>query len=314
MKAIMLAVAVAMLAGVGASAANFPYIRLNNQTNRISDSGSALTRDGIAIGGSGSFPLTNIAGVVQYAPGQAATNVLNVVSGLANNATNVVLAIDTAAPWTDGFLYRGNNALSNVFAVSSLGGIYQGRSWTNWNGGIDADDTLLAYRDVAKGESHSAIIQQIVTMDGANALSTNNCQTYLESTVYDDGTSYCYFFGDSYDVTGSHVSSWDLGVQEGVSAFFILRADDINAFIVKPDIAAGSLPYLMRTTKAHTNGNILEVSNNGAPGFNVVYNGSITTGGNTNRWILKGLTVDGGTTNAHWTINGTNFFSAMTPE
>lgn len=34
-----------------AAAANFPYIRLNNQTNRISDNGTALTRDGVAIGG-----------------------------------------------------------------------------------------------------------------------------------------------------------------------------------------------------------------------------------------------------------------------
>lgn len=42
--------------------------------------------------------------------------------------------------------------------------------------------------------------------------------------------------------------------------------------------------------------------------------GSLQTGADTNRWIFKGLTVDTGVTNAHWRINGTNFFSPMTPE
>lgn len=43
-----------ILATLPASAANFPYIRLNGKTNTISDNGTALTRDGVPIGAGGS--------------------------------------------------------------------------------------------------------------------------------------------------------------------------------------------------------------------------------------------------------------------
>lgn len=42
-------------------------------------------------------------------------------------------------------------------------------------------------------------------------------------------------------------------------------------------------------------------------------NGSISAG-STNQWKFLGLTVDGGVTNAHCNVNGTNFLWALTPE
>lgn len=63
-------------------AASFPYVTLNNKTNRLSDNGSALTFNGSAIGG-GSAPVgtvvasgTNAAGMAPRAADNTGTNVV----------------------------------------------------------------------------------------------------------------------------------------------------------------------------------------------------------------------------------------------
>lgn len=61
MRIIFILAALALSLAV-ANAANFPFIRLNGKTNQISDSGTALTRDGVPIGSGGSSQWTSLSG------------------------------------------------------------------------------------------------------------------------------------------------------------------------------------------------------------------------------------------------------------
>ncbi len=78
-----------MFVTFAAQAANFPYIRLNGTTNQISDNGTAMTRNGVAVGGGGfSGAVSNSVAVSGLlAVGTGKTN------GIAATAAHVVSAL-----------------------------------------------------------------------------------------------------------------------------------------------------------------------------------------------------------------------------
>ena len=106
-----------------------------------------LSDDGTykAAGGSGSSPFTNIAGIVQFTPGQAVTNELRVVSGSADAATNVAFRVDTASPWSaGGSLIAAQTAGSTRFRIDGNSGYLGTGTKVLWDDGFFRESSTNA--------------------------------------------------------------------------------------------------------------------------------------------------------------------------
>lgn len=117
-----------LIAALPSSAANFPYIRLNGKTNQISDNGTALTRDGVAIGG-GSSPwysqtTTNVENGPTVAIGSYNNTLTNAVLFSSQFLTNFLNDFSTTArlgyPNFDNSV--NTNANTGIFAIGDYAG------------------------------------------------------------------------------------------------------------------------------------------------------------------------------------------------
>lgn len=278
-------------------------------TNILGYSGTDPTWNGsVLTSGTGSSPFTNIAGVVQYAPGQAATNVLNVVSGLVDNATNQAAIINSASPWSSGLasLLSLNNAGTNQAYFTPWGGLINGQAPALYGTPTIADAfVFFSERDVdgegGKNFELHAVSDSLFTAEGqvklaVSAIDTNDVSATL--TVMGSGQkldSWNFFaFGDN-----------------AISEFSFP-----NAMSFQPGLPAANtgIAYQLGTVFELTN-HLAKIASFDNPKdtekAGVWYDGSISTGGNTNRWILgapetNNIVVD--TTRFLWvTNNGTAY-------
>lgn len=90
-----------LLTTIAAQAANFPYISLNNKTNRISDNGTAPTYNGVAIGGGGSAPVGTVvntgASTIGAVPSYSDASGTNVAPSTVTITSNTLFAPIIAA-------------------------------------------------------------------------------------------------------------------------------------------------------------------------------------------------------------------------
>jgi len=98
--------ALCLFVTVSAFGANFPYIRLNNQTNRISDNGSAMTFNGVAVGSGGG-------GFVGAVSNSVVTSGLLAVGA---GKTNGIAATAAHINSTLGFTPASSNTLVSTYA------------------------------------------------------------------------------------------------------------------------------------------------------------------------------------------------------
>lgn len=285
-----------LLATSTASAANFPYIRLNAQTNRLSDNGTALTWNGEPVS-----PFTNSAGVVQYAPGQAATNVLNIVSGLVDNSTNVAAIITSANAWTNKaplfVLRKGGNALTNWFSVNSEGHTRIGGF--DINDGFDFEDIFIKRRE-SLGDVATSIYGDYILQNGE----------LMEWFVSGDTT------GVSLSLDWQATTQVLLGI--ATNQTYIAMFSPNLSTLIQPTIGAGSTPYKFDTSLTHSSGNLMEVGNNGTNYVTIGYNGTLiapevdsaelyTGSFKLYRGALTpidaGIALDFGSTNRYWSLS-----------
>lgn len=177
----------------------------------LSDDGTYKT----AGGGGGSSPFTNIAGIVQFSPGQAVTNELRVVSGSADAATNVAFRVDTANLFTasGSLLAAFGNAGTNQLFFGPLGAIAQGARTLdpNFNGPLTGNDALISYSVF----SNDGLGRRIVNISS------------VEDESYTSGA----------DISGSAISTGaDPSSNWQVSSY------SSNSVLVKMDTQAGATP------------------------------------------------------------------------
>ena len=133
----------------------------------------------------GDTVFTNVAGIVQYSPGQAVTNELRVVSGSADAATNVAFTIDTANYWPafGSLLLALKGSNTNQLLVTTTGGLAIGpATLPNW-GAPSSGEALVSYRDIGTGDqNNNAVILGIAT--NGNQLAYGSLElTSLGSTL-----------------------------------------------------------------------------------------------------------------------------------
>lgn len=238
---------------------------------------------------------TNNAGVVQYSAAQVATNVFSIVSGLTNNATNIAMIVDTAVPWSQGSGFDDSNSMewvlrnsgTNVYRISPEGNIAIGRGsflHNNYDINIARDSTKGDTRLIGGIQIKAGNIAGGVYGDIGMSAFTN--RSVLE--LYALGVSTNFYT--------------DIGSKDGgQDALNFQQYDDSGTWTTFRPYA--TTPYALSSAITLTSGNILTIGNLNTNKFTVAYDGSITTGGNTNRWIFASydnskanVTVEG---NAH---------------
>lgn len=191
-----------------------------------------LSDDGTykSAGGGGSSPFTNVAGIVQFSPGQAVTNELRVVSGSVDNATNIALRVNTANAWSasGSLLASFGNAGTNVNLTYPEGGILIGRGAQTSFGNLTSE-TLVGVRDLHYGDPYGNTLLVGVATNGTFL---THLTTYMDSS----GLSF----------TLNHPDAQRFMIQNAL----------VNLTFFDPSVASSgsAVAYLFDTSNTLTNG------------------------------------------------------------
>jgi len=168
---------------------------------------------------SGASIWTNINGYVTMQPGQAATNTLSFVSGAADNATNILLNVDSAnALSADGsLLAKFSNSGTNQNAIGWNGGIYVGSTTLGTWGGTGFGETLVSIRSTTDGDPNFnwlslgtvnggignewSISQTTNTFKMETTQGASGTILKLEPTIASSGSAVAYLFDTSNSLT-----------------------------------------------------------------------------------------------------------------
>lgn len=202
----------------------------------------------------------NTAGLIEPIGGQL-TNVLRFTSGLADNATNIAMVIDTAQSWSGDdqqkfmqFRHQG----TNVAYITQWGALEIGRSLPGfWF--PDKSDAVVAVHDISMGESDTlyfagSVIDSIADNYDASfsikvRASSTNPQSQFVMNAYDGTTSRGF---------GLIPTQSGFGVPYNFDTFF-------------PRFSSDFVPDLAYFKNAGTNK------------FSIAYDGAITLAGTTNQ-------------------------------
>lgn len=243
---------------------------------------------------------TNADGVISPLGGQL-TNVLRFTSGLADNATNIAFTVGTTTAWTDPLakLAVVSNGGTNRAYIGPTGALVIGNNpGLDWS--LDLNDAIIVSRDQTAGDPRGLNFG-LQTFDApVGSVSSAYLELFMDLSYYEMN------FGA---VKGAgHKMEWNFYTEgTGDTTYFDLQASHTNSlvslpFVIKPSQSTDP-NYVLGTSVAVTSGHLLESNNGGTNKFSVFFDGSITTGGNTNRWIFASydnskanVTVEG---NAH---------------
>jgi hypothetical protein len=243
------------------------HLSLSGETNRLTVAGGALLLDGSAIGGDTIW--NNTDGVIAPASGQD-TNVLRFTSGLADNATNAAVVVDTDAEWTGGKLFSLRNNNAEKLAVTSTGGILKGAAvetiWTPTSGMFA---TALNDASLGEGSKWEFIHGSWETNDWSGAYAyfdtfgdTNRASLDLEA--YGNNGDWYYFLVQSAP---------DAGVLTAA-----LRDSNGPKTLLDPSKAepGASAAYIFDTISAVASGVISDTKNNGTAKHSIAFDGATT--------------------------------------
>lgn len=253
------------------------WLSLSGQTNRLTVAGGSLKMDGSAIGGGTTSPWTNVSGVIKPAPGQT-TNVLQFVSGLADNATNVALVVDTINEWNGGtavsFRNAGNEQLSlRLFPDSNLVTIQNQDDYTT-----PTNRSVLEYSTSANPGANltKSALSLISTSDDFD--STESVAS-LEATA-SNGTGKLTVSGTLDGFNTQPIITVTASAAPGsLSSVRIRGADDgtgATFFDFAPGVGATATPYKLDTKVSHSSGNLVEIKNNTTNKLTVAWDGATT--------------------------------------
>lgn len=315
MRTIFTLAVLALSLAVG-NAANFPYIRLNGKTNQISDNGTALTRDGVAIGSGGSslWTTNGSTGVTLASP---YTNVF--IAG--NEAQFTVGTAETnmpSAPFGDNLPAIGDNhhffSTTDLLDDASSAAISAYGAASNPSSGIEGLDA------VSYATGHDA---SVVGMTGGSYFDggTNNRATMIGvqgiATFLSGGTPRYVAGGDFHWLT---VATNDIAWGAGLVIEGIINAQGANVgtnygiFVndsAQFDIVVGlkdSYGIYVENQTGGTNNWAIKTGLGKVEFGDAVSTSSTISAGSTNAWKLGGVT--NGAPNVE--VNGTNYALATT--
>jgi len=231
----------------------------------LSDDGTYKAASG------GSSPFTNVAGIVQYSPGQAVTNELRVVSGSADNATNVAFTVDTDNLWSasGSLLAKFSNAGTNRTRILADGTLVVGSVVAPYTGA-----TLLSSRSA----SVDGFAYNEIYIDGDDGMNTSSIDIFVYPEDFDAAI-------DIYGASGGQAS---LSVTNSHPFLELLDEFAAQRTFLNPSVASSgsAVAYLFDTSNVLTNGDkVVSIKNSGVEVASVTGFGGVVIGANTrNYW------------------------------
>jgi hypothetical protein len=201
----------------------------------------------------------NQAGVVRLVPGN--TNyVVSILSQSPDDATNAVLVVDTDSLWTQGTPVQIKNNGTKWLQIGPKGGITRGPN-TESLYGLAGDEIFIQLNDVSAGDPDASEFFAGIYSDTAGTVQaafdfivhTNEVILSLAQDINSGG-----FAGPSFT---AHIQN-DKGTN-GVSRIDLGDWTNTLRFQAEPTAAATLPAYILDTSRPHTTGNLLEVSNMG---------------------------------------------------
>jgi hypothetical protein len=244
-------------------------LKLSGEDDELTVDGGELKLNGEAIGSGGETVWTNSAGIVKPAGGQALTNRLQFVSGAADNATNVVVVVDTAEEWTDAnarLLSFQNNGVEKS-RISPFGGLVRGVDVeTIWGAGPSRFAIGFANTEAGEPAAWELTLGSMVGNDWGGAysygiLTGNTNQANLELDTVGETAQYGFFLNARPD--------------QGLLRLR-LRVDATDVTDLNPSAAASDPIASFGSDKTHTSGNLFEAKNNATNKFAIAFDGATT--------------------------------------
>lgn len=233
----LLLLTIATLISISANAALVTRTTFNAATNALAAE-IATKQDTI---------WNNSGGVISPASGQV-TNVLRFTSGLADNATNVAVVVDTAEAWADGYLLDLRNDDTNLFRVSApYGGI------------------------LSSGAGSAAFLD---TYWSGNPAKEGYFFTGFNNTTVGQPSSFGMFLGagdPAVEVTFVEL----VGSASGDARLRLAPNGNLKSYLA-PAISGTVTAYLFDTSMSHSSGDLAVIGNNGTNKVAVAWDGAVT--------------------------------------
>lgn len=220
----------------------------------LSDDGTYKSAGGVG----GDSIWTNITGYVTMIPGQTATNTLAFTSGAADNATNILLKVDSAnyLSASGSLLASFGNAGTNKVTVAH-NGVVAIRDLPNMGIGGDSDSSLIIARDV--GIDGFAMARQVWYYSD-----TDGDEVIIKAQSTDD-SSMIQGYINSQD-------TWELGNTKALGSYLSLSVDSDVRTLLFPGVASSgsAVAYEFDTSNTLTNGDkFVSIGNAGTEVLNI---------------------------------------------
>lgn len=243
---------------------------------------------------------TNSDGVISPLGTGQLTNTLRFTSGLPSNATNSAVIITTATNWDNGSLLTLQDQGTNRLKVDWMGGIYSGsfiQGFPDFDGAPDV--TVFSVRNISNGDHEQLFYQQkVISTDPVGRASAVIDTFGSDTNAWTD-----WYSSMTLSVITNNVAAGDITLYCDPVNGSLIQITDHSTYRFRVDPFAYSGEVLYVNSQVPITDNLVTFANSDTNKFEVAYDGSLTTGGNTNRWIFASydnskanVTVEG---NAH---------------